>query len=595
MSMAPERDSLLDLEKHKEQLEGHVEKLSNALDHWCQLRDEYEALRLPVKSLSPQSLPKDRAAVRQEHQGQLLNDKDLAEIFGKNDSNPPTQIVNLITHRLDYVSRNIENLEKQLEASQDKLAAVTVVSNPYVGDDDGLPITEILEELDDDDNVLSYTLRRPGEAQPQLVEALEKAGVEDIHPPLQRESESPRKEAKPLSTLGNIPSPPQSALPTPSQAEETSSKETTAEENTTKKKSVSFSVDTKPAAPDDTPSDTSKQLEDILCKAQEQQDIITDPVFPADESPEDSSLREDMIRYNKQTMEYEMAPIVAELQLEEGSEDDGFDTDDYSEDDDEEEEGNEDQWGRSTSNVVDDDWKRQMLELKERLGRHTFGTGEPHSQDNGQTDPDSIDEGIGRITIRKEAVADTPAGQAPTTDDIRESKKSVRFAPSLDIADDLKSDVPHNVPHTPAQEEVNPVSDVMERTSKIRTPTLAPTEKKSVSRFRQGRVNDKPAIAPERPVDTTRYAPTGPEGKIIATSVLERESSSEAREPDDLDANLLHQQVAEEYHKMRNKLIHRQGGFMKEDEQPVTPVVADEEEGERKRMSRFRAARLARS
>jgi unconventional prefoldin RPB5 interactor 1 len=90
---------------------------------------------------------------------------------------------------------------------------------------------------------------------------------------------------------------------------------------------------------------------------------------------------------------------------------------------------------------------------------------------------------------------------------------------------------------------------------------------------------------------TTRYAPSGPEGQTLVSTILEREPSAEAKEPDELDATLLHQQVTEEYYKMRNKMINQRGGFLKENTDPIQPL--DEEEGGPKRLSRFKAARLA--
>lgn len=104
-------------------------------------------------------------------------------------------------------------------------------------------------------------------------------------------------------------------------------------------------------------------------------------------------------------------------------------------------------------------------------------------------------------------------------------------------------------------------------------------------------INGSP-IFPEKPMERP-IAPSGPEGQTMSTSILEREPSSTPHEPDELDAGLLEQQVAVEYHKMRNKMIQRQGGFMKEDESPVQLIEKDE--GEPRRVSRFRAARLAQS
>lgn len=57
-----------------------------------------------------------------------------------------------------------------------------------------------------------------------------------------------------------------------------------------------------------------------------------------------------------------------------------------------------------------------------------------------------------------------------------------------------------------------------------------------------------------------------------------------------MDAQLLNQEVATEYHRMRNKFIAKQGGFMKEEDGEFVPFT--EEEGGAKKMSRFKAARL---
>ena len=82
---------------------------------------------------------------------------------------------------------------------------------------------------------------------------------------------------------------------------------------------------------------------------------------------------------------------------------------------------------------------------------------------------------------------------------------------------------------------------------------------------------------------------------IVAPSIVERDVpvSKEVPEPDELDPHLLNQEVATEYHKMRNRMIQRQGGFMKEYESEIVPF--SEEEGGPKKLSRFKAARLARS
>ncbi|KAI1644437.1 Prefoldin subunit-domain-containing protein [Daldinia loculata] len=612
--MAAAKDSFLDLERHRQKLEENVTRLSNALDHWKQWKKEYEALRADVKSLPLAAGRKELRNTREKFKGKLLNEKELVDVFGRDDSKKVEQIISTLTNRLDYVSKNIDTLGKQHEEAENRLAAVTIVANPDATDEDGLPITEILEELDDDDNIVSYSLRTAGDSQPQVLEALRKAGISDFSPtdptPIPEDSQK-TQDGKSTTSNGDLstsnqqskgPQVNDSPKVAPDALNGSQAKEKAKVKSASRKKSVKFSDDTK-SGEELEQSETAKRLEEILQKAKDQQSIISDPILPADESMEDAALREDMIRYNKETMEFEMAPIVAELQLEEGST--GDDTDDYS-DYEEENDDDEDEWGK-TKLAVDDDWKRRMLELKERLSDYTF------SKNQAADDEEDMVEGIGRISIKRENgdalngnVESLPIvpSEAENQSSAQDNKKSVRFAQSLDIAE-APASAPERVSQTQSkQHEVDPLSDVvMERSSSSRTtqPTAAPSKK--VSRFRKARNNGTPInttpvalggtpIMPDTP-DVVGPTPSGPENQTLATSILEHEPSSEAREPDEFDANMLQKQATEEYYKMRNKLIYQQGGFMKEDESPIQPL--DEEQGGPKRMSRFKAARLAKS
>ncbi|KAI1803604.1 Prefoldin subunit-domain-containing protein [Daldinia bambusicola] len=614
--MAAAKDSFLDLERHRQKLEENVTRLSNALDHWKQWKQEYEALRADVKSLPSAASRKELRSTRENFKGELLNEKELVDIFGRDDSKKAEQIISTLTNRLDYVSKNIDTLEKQREDAENRLAAVTIVANPDATDEEGFPITEILEELDDDDNVVSYSLRTAGDSQPQVLEALRKAGLTDFSTDSAASpgTSNEIQDGKPAASNGDSSALNQKSkepqVDTPSNRIADDSKESQAEEkaktkSVSMKKSVTFSEDTK-SGEELEKSETAKRLEEILQKAKDQQSIISDPIFPANESMEDAALREDMIRYNKETMEFEMAPIVAELQLEEGSTGDD-DTDDYS-DYEEEDDEDEDEWGK-TKLTVGDDWKLRMLELKERLSNYSF------DKSQAANDEDEMVEGIGRTSIKREGedalvdnVESEPAVPSQTEKQLpAQDKKSVRFAQSLDI-DEASAPAPapasKQASQTKAkqQREIDPLSDViLERSGKAPQPVAAPSKK--VSRFRKERSNGAPInatpvalggtpILPDVP-DVPAPTPSGPENQTLATSVLEHEPSSEVNEPDEFDANLLQKQATQEYYKMRNKLIYQQGGFMKEDESPIQPL--DEEQGGPKRMSRFKAARLAES
>jgi unconventional prefoldin RPB5 interactor 1 len=87
-----------------------------------------------------------------------------------------------------------------------------------------------------------------------------------------------------------------------------------------------------------------------------------------------------------------------------------------------------------------------------------------------------------------------------------------------------------------------------------------------------------------------REVPTGPEGATIADKLVERETSSSVIAPDEFDDSMAHQEVADEHQRMRRKFIHREGGFLKEDESVIQPL--DEADGGEP-LSRFKAARLS--
>ncbi|KAK7995914.1 hypothetical protein PG991_015381 [Apiospora marii] len=592
--------SFIDVERHRQTLEQNLVKLEEALDEWRQWKSEYESLKKQVSSL-PANAP-SLTSTREAYHGDLVDEKELRDIFGKDDSKSAQQVISVLTNRIDYVSKNISSLEIQLEAAQNKFAAADVFSNPNAADEGGLPITEIMEELDDDDNVLSYSLQTPADNQAKLLEALKKAGLRpnDNFPssetPVEDEAEARaiaiKNEAEArANALKNR----QIKVPMRPKAPAQSAP------NDKPKKGVSFAEDTEIVGeePKDEVQRTQNadQIEELMRQAKAQEEIISKPVIPTDESEEEAQLRRDMLSYNLS----ELNPVVAELTLEEGDySGDDFDSEEYS--DEEEDEDDEDQWGRSTQSFIDDDYRQKMIEIQERLLGGQKASQDPSTKLYAE-DNDGDLQGIGRITVKKD---ESPA----TTGDLPVYKtKGVRFAPSLDVADAAKTSQAKPV-EKPAEEPaaipfVEPLStEIVERkSSATANPSQNPAPSKKASRFKSNRAAGPPThgpissagipILPETPPTHSPIAPSGPEGKTMADAVLERDSSSTPKEPDELDAGLLRQEAATEYYKMRNRLIQKQGGFMKEDDSPIQPL--DEEEGGPKRMSRFRAARLAKS
>jgi unconventional prefoldin RPB5 interactor 1 len=591
------KDSFLDLEKHRQLLEDNIEKLRKSLRHWQTWEAEYEGLKEEILAAKPTPNPQQLLAICHGYEGELVTRKEVEELLGVTAVRSAAQVVNMLDRRIDYVEQNVRTIEKQIETGENRLAAATVISTPDVRNEEGLPLTEIIEELDEEGNVISSHTSTPGSTKPQLLEVLQKAGVKDLPIP---------------STSSTLPSS-MEVVDDPNPALLSSTKDT--------KKGVKFTDDTKSGTELEM-SQTARRLEDVMKLAKLQEAVPSEPpVIPADESPEDAALRREMLQYGMS----EVGAVVAELNLEDGSDwtDDGNDQDDEMSSTDD-----EDEYGRSTGHVVDEELRQRMIELEEKLGvRMMENVGKKAS------DYDIVKEGIGRVAIndREENVVPKTGLEDKSREDSTfqptstSAKKSVRFSEDLDISSAPKSPT-SPAPTVNKPKLLAPVTDIVERTLPVQAD--GPIPQKKTSRFKLARgspsgnlngplatssnsqtisnlslhpakpISPKPFSTPipfSPAIDQDRTVPTGPEGKTLAATVVERDipPNTTIAEPDELNPQLLHQEVATEYHKTRNRMIYKQGGFVKEEEGEIVPFT--EEEGGPKKMSRFKAARLARA
>lgn len=374
---------------------------------------------------------------------------------------------------------------------------------------------------------------------------------------------------------------------------------------------------------------------DIRGTSQTVEDTSADespPVIPIDESPEEAALRRQMIQYGL----HEVGAVVAELSLDDETEsqssysDDDLDGDEhYTSSTDEE----EDAFGRTTRRVVDDDYRRKMLELEKTLNIRGFGKAQPEPQNHS-------------VEISK--TAEERTRHKPLTSVLADKsqkstvKKGVRFAEELDISpvpatrptnvaasesiaamqdlvveravpstqfSELTSSMPkktsrfkmareaaqkHNqTPPTGNQEALVANTSlrgpIRERTSRsaAASPPLIPTIRSKRAEF------TAPIMASSE--EAVRHASDGPPGKTHVSNIIEREISSNAGHApnsDNIDPDMLQQEVAVEYHRMRNRMIQREGGFLPRDDQEERVPLTEEEGGSGKKMSRFKAARL---
>ncbi|QSZ35147.1 hypothetical protein DSL72_008012 [Monilinia vaccinii-corymbosi] len=622
------KDSFLDLEKYRQQLEDNIARLRKSLQHWQTWDAEYDGLKEEILSADPAPNRDELISIARNYDADLVRGKEIEEILGIGTQRTAEQVVNLLDRRLDYVQQNIKTLEKQVATAEEKLAKATIISTPDVRNEEGLPLTEIIEELDDDGNVISSRLSTPGSVKPQLLEVLHKAGI--IEPAskdesnIAEEAEDDATASKTSKTVGTIP------LPT-----ETKTVDTKPSSSATSQKPVQKSVEftnhskTESAESKLTMSPAAKRLEELMQSAKESEKLSSEPaIIPTDESPEDAALRRDMLQYGMS----EVGSVVAEINLEDGSD---WESEDYADDSDSDDD--EDQFGRSTRPVVDDELRQRMIELEEKLGVRMLENVGKSADDYGM-----VQEGIGRISIHGEDAKDAGKGFLTTSskEKVKNSKsvkstpsndssrKSVRFAEELDI-----SPAPEKPITSSSKMEIKaaPVGDIVERKAPSQSspaPASAAPAQKKASRFKTSRTSSSnttngfstgtsiatphsslkffPATPPtpkpfSQPIafapaiENPRPVPTGPANRTLAPNVIERDVAlnTNAAAPDEFDSQLLHQEVATEYHRIRNKMIGKQGGFLKEEEGEIVPFT--EEEGGPKKLSRFKAARLAKS
>lgn len=325
-------------------------------------------------------------------------------------------------------------------------------------------------------------------------------------------------------------------------------------------------------------------------------------VVPANESVEDAALRRQMIKYNMD----EVGVVVAELNIDDddhaSNSDDDSDDIDFSSAEEE-----EDGFGRTSTRVLDNEYLEEMRALEKKLNARAMvnigpepGTTGIDPSRNGKPANGEMSDGISE--------KNRPAG-----------KKAVRFANELDVQDVPLAAITNNPSPSRASTIPNPTQKpVVERTTPAEPTTDAShSPKKRVSRFKSARskdsidpsTNSQPMIGSPTTnvnvptniatIDSATPKPTFPTPPTTphAPTIIERPYTSTTNpalpptDPDELDPTLLKQHVSTEYHRLRNRMIQREGGFLAPNEDQAE-IPLTEEEGGPKKMSRFKAARL---
>jgi unconventional prefoldin RPB5 interactor 1 len=622
--------ALARLEGQRVELEGQITQLRKSLRHWQTLEIDYEGLKEEFSLLSEDCSTQEALDVAKDFAADLVDEQEIRSLFGvdKGPKRSPPQVVDLLSKRVDYVSKNAFTIKKQLSDAEKKRNALLLAKEPEYREAAGLPLTEITEELDDDGNVVSSKLETAQTAAPQLLEVLKKAGVDDLIEQDGVVTAASKSDQK----LGSDSLPQSASLEhtgTPDQPKEQRlvpklPEQITSAEIPSPQPSLSS---TTTFAPTDQPTKELPTKSPSIHLDEDHDSIADSADFPTNpnDNEEDAALRREMLEYARS----EIGPIVAQLELEEDAseisydeDEDQFSLDSELDDEFDEEEESEDEYGQTKSPIISNRYRRKMEQLEQKLGLKGMKNLGPEPDvpaaviEDLKKPPPA--EAARKAAIKRAEAAAIASNENTKTSNVerqptKKSKKRVSFANDLDIAEtDLQ---PQNkAQYKPSKTESLPpvTGSVIERSSSTTvtdSSTSSTTQPKKVSRFKAAR-----EATPQTPLFQSPEAnmlpapPTNTESalltnEVMSPAVIERPDPPNSRKapapnPYDFDEALHKQEIAGEYYKSRNRMIQRQGGFIREGEDEnygestaALPAV-DEETGKVKKISRFKAARL---
>ncbi|EEH41694.2 hypothetical protein PAAG_03257 [Paracoccidioides lutzii Pb01] len=621
--MTQPSDHLAGLERQRLQLEESVLELRECLYSWRLSYAEYDELKHDVAAMEENCANEDFIRIGREFGGSLVNENEIKILLGVKQGITRTkqQVVDAISRRMDYVQQNIKVLEKRILVSEKKFDAMLTVEHPGAINEEGLPITDIVEELDEDGNVVLSSTTTPDQAAPGILEVLKKAGMDDLAKDTigdkqntgldnseRRQQILPQK----ADNSKNI----DSSAP----AQNTLSSEDTPIEKLETFASVAQATPTLSSATGTTapsaytrPTAQSEDNNDPSASGASSSDdasLTTD----IDEPPEDAALRREMLKYSLE----EVGAVVAELEMDESGSEFSVEDEYYMMSDNEDDE-EEDEHGRSTRKMIDDDYRRQMMELEKKLNARSL--------ENVGPNPDHLPPEIRNELDAPVSDKGTPYVAHKT---YAKKEKKVTFADTLDIAPPAAPTSPTPVKERRVEPPSAPVvrDTVVERTQVKREETMKDaTALKKNSRFKTARKAAEPThfesppawpipaacpsapstnqpllplfpAKPSRPnqdPSSKRSAPPSQSPKPLADKLVERTIARENAEPPDsyeLNEKLHKQEIATEFYKIRNRKVHQEGGFLCEDEKNDGIIPLDDERQLPKKVSRFKAAHM---
>ncbi|KAF8440608.1 Prefoldin subunit-domain-containing protein [Terfezia claveryi] len=373
------------LERHRARLEASLVKLRKALRQWQTYSAEYEGLKEELQELPADASKESMIEVGYNFGGTVVDSAEVLSLLGEKSGlkRNRDQVIRAIDHRIDYVTENIKKVEEQLGEGEEKYASLLVVQGPEVSTEDGEPIIEIREEIDEEGNIISSTTQPHGRGK---TTSMNIDDLKQFQKYIENAAEETTTPSEPMKLKENSMIAPKETLQEPGPMIGISAIDlvSTTALGSTAAQSISVDeirldkVSLKELAPIEAPTgeptgspvkmDESPAVEGdvIIPNQQPTGGFVSDAnkkvqeedfVLSVDEPSEAADLRRQMIDYNL----HDIGAVVAEIDLEE-EDDDNYDDDDEDEDNEE-----EDEYGRSTSRVITADIEREMQALQARV------------------------------------------------------------------------------------------------------------------------------------------------------------------------------------------------------------------------------------
>lgn len=592
---------LQQVERDRRNLEEKIAQLRKALHHWHTSEVDYEGLIQEVGDLPVETGPEEILTAAKEFHADFVDDAELQKLVYTLGGSPRArdQVVRLLQLRLENASRNARAVEMQLGLARKRRNALLLAENSEQQDEAELPLMDITEELDDEGNVVSSRVEPAAASASELVNVLTQVGVTDAVEQdgitiASGENEVPHGSSSNDEVQG---SKAKQVVFRQSDNPETSSKtivEKTPED--TQDREV-----TAPSASEDESGDDEDEL---------------GPTHP-DDTPEEAALRRQMLQYGLG----ELGAIVGELELEEEPESDIDSTDaadlsfDDFEDVDSDEENSEDECGMVKHPTMSKEYLNKMKKLENKYGIQGMQNLGPDASKLPKSVQDSLNDtstttSSQNATLAREARKETPKPSSLSKGASKSTKK-VAFSPKLDF---VSTSNPSNKPDQPQSSKIRPPtlntidpvkSTIVEHQSPSNSAKPPTTTTKKPSRFKSARSTTPqtplfpPPLPPSSP-PSQPSAPNPPSNALQTDTVIERPPSTatpSTPDPSDIDASLHAREVAEDYYKLRNRMIGRQDGFVAGGEaedygEEEGPWMYRDGEGRERRVSRFMAARL---